>query len=183
MTLLLILFQKEIWLPFFSFFIFFSPQGHQIVDLHWVCDAHKCPDGFHQRCHRAGASLCCRRTWVALGQECRSPSTRKGGWAARTHLHRLWSVNYCFSLSPFTMYILKLLSLPISLHSADNSILLGGSSGAALSSPAFAVLLLRKMVEKRYMNFTTNRIFPCRVIFDPESHMQYLSQGHILKHF
>lgn len=46
------------------------------------------------------------------------------------------------------MCILKLLSLPISLNSADSSILLGGSSSPSPSSPTFAVLLLRKMVEQ-----------------------------------
>lgn len=76
------------------------------------------------------------------------PNSTTGSFGASMQLHRPWSVNYCFCLSPFTTCILKLLSLPISLNSADSSILLGGSSVPSLSLPTFAVLLLRKMVEQ-----------------------------------
>lgn len=78
----------------------------------------------------------------------RNPSSLKGNFAARTPLHRPWSVNYSFYSSPFTVCILKLLSLLISLNSADRSILFGGSSGPSLSSPTFTMLLLRKMVDQ-----------------------------------
>lgn len=131
-----------------SFFSFF-PQGRHIVDLYWVCDAHKIPDGFQQHCHIPSSAPWCGRQPAALGQKSLiPPNSTKGSFAARTQLHRPWSVNDCFYLSPFTMCILKLLSLPISLNSADSSILLGGSSSPSLSSPTFAVLLLRKMVEQ-----------------------------------
>lgn len=46
------------------------------------------------------------------------------------------------------MCILKLLSLRISLNSADSSIFFVGSSGPSLLLPTFAMLLLGKMVEQ-----------------------------------
>ena len=143
-------------------FFFFFPQGCCVVDLHWVSDAHKSPDHFRQHCRIPGSSPCCERQPAALGQKSPiPPNPKKGSFAASMLLHTPWSVNYCFYLSPFTVCILSLLSLPISLNSADSSILLGGSSSSSLSSPAFTVLILRKMLEqkeKRYMNFKTNRI-------------------------
>lgn len=68
--------------------------------------------------------------WDAEHQEPlgRNPELPVKGKVA-VHSHRPWGVNYCFSSSPFTLCILKLLSLPISSHTADSSILLGASSG------------------------------------------------------
>lgn len=165
---------KGVWLPFSLLFIFFFPT--RLSDC-WLALGLWCtqsPGWFPAVL--PGLVL----PWGvgeqdSLGQESPSPSKMKGGWAARMPSHRPWGVKHCFSLSPFTMCLLKLLSLPISSHGADSSILLGGSSALALCSPTFAVLPLRKVVEERYMNFTTNRVFPCQVIFDPERDTQYLS--------
>lgn len=174
MTLLLILFQKEIWLPFFILWFYFPHKDIRLFALGLGCT--QSPGWFLVELSDAGEH---QEPWAGI-----LISQQKERWlSSQEHSQRPWGVNYCFSLSPFTLCIPKLLSLPINSHTADSSILLGASPGPAPSSPTFAVLLLGKVGEERYMNFTTNRVFPCQVIFDPESDTRYLSQGHILKHF